>query len=54
MANNGAPEQIKLPSPDELLRQKEELVNSAIIKLKNLGFTDEETKILTGTYSLFA
>jgi uncharacterized UBP type Zn finger protein len=47
------PEPIKLPSPEELLTEKQKVTDSAIKKLQAMGFTSEEAQILTNTYYLF-
>jgi hypothetical protein len=48
--NPGTP----LPSPDELMAKRDEIVKSATLKLKELGFTHDEALILTGSYFLFS
>lgn len=47
------PEPVKLPSPQELLAEKQKATDSAIKKLQALGFTLEEAQIITNTYYLF-
>ena len=53
MATEDYPEPIKLPSPQELLLDKQKITDSAMKKLIALGFTPEEAQILTNTYYLF-
>jgi hypothetical protein len=53
MANIDYPEPVKLPSPDELMAIKNTHIASAKVKLLNLGLTEEETRVILGTYSLF-
>jgi hypothetical protein len=53
MADYDFPKQEKLPSPDELMAKRKEIVDSAIQKLEGMGFTHDEALILTNSYYLF-
>jgi hypothetical protein len=53
MADYDFPDPVKLPSPDELMAKRNEIVNSAIQKLEEMGFTHDEALVLTNSYFLF-
>jgi hypothetical protein len=52
MLENDYPEPIMLPSPDEVMAERNKIIKRAMIKFESLGFSEEESAAIFGIWQM--